>query len=1364
MKKIILNVIFIFTLVLFGSVFSNVTYAEENNEEQDVEENESSDTYEEPESENEDEDHSDSEETEEARESEDKNQEDESEEKSDEQSSEESTEEDSTESEEQSKEEEENLEESENEESEANEKEEEQEEQEEVEEETETDESEEQESEEESESMSFSISNVEQYTVGDEGDHVVEMKQKLVDMGFVSWNPPSQYYGDITARYVSEFQEYYGLPETGEADQATRDKMDQVLNVPYASGDRGDPVVSLKEKLVELGFAGWSNPSQFYGSITAGVVADFQEAYGLTPNGVADTETINRINAALQEASMYQIGAEGEHVVEMKQKLVDMGFVGWNPPSRFYGSITASYVSEFQEYYGLAVTGEADAQTRAKMDEVLNPPYRDGDRGQPVVELKEKLVELGFAGWSSPSQFYGPITSGVVEDFQQAHGLTVNGVADLQTLAKLDELVAESKMYQLGDSGEHVRLLKENLVRVGVANWNNPSTSYDEDTVAAVEEFQEYYEMEVTGNANDSTREKLEEVLNLPYVDGDRGQPVVQLKEKLVELGFAGWSSPSQFYGPITSGVVKDFQRAYGLPVTGIVDEQTFNELDTLSNADRYHRGDRGSHIVDLKEDLELLGFVEWDSINEFYDNELEALVSEFQMYYMLSATGVANEQTLNKMAEVLSAPYQDGDRGQPVVQLKEKLVELGFADWSDPSQFYGPITSGTVSDFQREYGLNVTGTADQNTLDELERVLNNKANFQRGDYGEHVIGIKEQLVELGIADWDELTKFYGDDLVAAVSEFQEYYSMSVTGHADSDTRSKMASVLVPPYQDGDRGQPVVTLKEKLVELGFAGWSSPSQFYGSITSDVVSDFQSYYGLTANGIANQTTLNKMDEILNSPYSIGNRGQHVVDMKTDLVELGYASWSSPSASYGEITASVVRDFQADNNLIVNGIADEVTLEMIERLLNTAQVTEYGLTFNRALEIQMNSGWPKYDGAGNIDADEANVRYYLNPSNFLEGTASFLQFLLLDESTNLSARELNDSFLRNVGTLSGTGAAFIQAGDRYNINELYLMAHALHETGNGTSTLARGIGVDGSGNVIRDSSGNVVRDIDDSRVQHIVYNMYGYGAHDNNPIGGGAMYAFEREWFSPEAAVIGGASQISNNYISQGQNTLYKMKWDPEYASDNNARGKQYATHIMWPILQANKMYSMLGDDVHNYRLLYDIPQYINQPGPDGSVPPPPSTGPVEPEEPELREYPEGVIGEITTNLNFREGPSTGYDRIATIPQGTIVDLIGTSDSGWLNVRYDGDEGWVSGDYVDTLNLSIVTGTSVRYRTEPGGSNIGGSLSENDLVTLSLDSDNLVVSEEAELSGTNYNWYRIKVDGNDYWMASEFLERVE
>src|SRR5699024_3508066 len=90
-----------------------------------------------------------------------------------------------------------------------------------------------------------------------------------------------------------------------------------------------------------------------------------------------------------------------------------------------------------------------------------------------------------------------------------------------------------------------------------------------------------------------------------------------------------------------------------------------------------------------------------------------------------------------------------------------------------------------------------------------------------------------------------------------------------------------------------------------------------------------------------------------------------GTHIVQLKKDLTTIGYGNFpNNPSIFYGEVTESVVKEFQKEQNLVVNGIADEVTLDKIIELLkkdntkpvNKTEYTDYNLTLNQALDIQM------------------------------------------------------------------------------------------------------------------------------------------------------------------------------------------------------------------------------------------------------------------------------------------------------------------------------------------------------------------------------------------------------------------------
>ncbi|WP_082193124.1 SH3 domain-containing protein [Bacillus rubiinfantis] len=204
--------------------------------------------------------------------------------------------------------------------------------------------------------------------------------------------------------------------------------------------------------------------------------------------------------------------------------------------------------------------------------------------------------------------------------------------------------------------------------------------------------------------------------------------------------------------------------------------------------------------------------------------------------------------------------------------------------------------------------------------------------------------------------------------------------------------------------------------------------------------------------------------------------------------------------------------------------------------------------------------------------VNASPDDVAYYLNPKNFLSNTADSLQFLKLSVTANINVNEVNNRVLSGKGVLQGLASTFMKAGSTYGINEMYLIAHALLETNNGKSQLANGVQVNGK----------------------TVYNMYGIGAYDADPVNSGAQFAYNAGWLSPETAIIGGANFIANGYINAGQDTLYKMRWNPKTAATVKKPTHQYASDIGWAakqVYQMNNLYSLID----SYKLVLDIPQY-------------------------------------------------------------------------------------------------------------------------------------------------------------------------
>src|SRR5699024_4710030 len=134
------------------------------------------------------------------------------------------------------------------------------------------------------------------------------------------------------------------------------------------------------------------------------------------------------------------------------------------------------------------------------------------------------------------------------------------------------------------------------------------------------------------------------------------------------------------------------------------------------------------------------------------------------------------------------------------------------------------------------------------------------------------------------------VTTLYGSFTEKRVKEFQRYYDLKVNGIADDQTLAKLNEVYNSPLQLGKTHKDTTTLKRNLNRLGFKGITVTS-YFGDYTEKKLKDFQKYYGLKANGIADAVTLDKINEIKNSPLQLGKRSASLTSLKNKLNSIGY-----------------------------------------------------------------------------------------------------------------------------------------------------------------------------------------------------------------------------------------------------------------------------------------------------------------------------------------------------------------------------------------------------------------------------------------------------------------------------------------
>ena len=178
---------------------------------------------------------------------------------------------------------------------------------------------------------------------------------------------------------------------------------------------------------------------------------------------------------------------------------------------------------------------------------------------------------------------------------------------------------------------------------------------------------------------------------------------------------------------------------------------------------------------------------------------------------------------------------------------------------------------------------------------------------------------------------------------------------------------------------------------------------------------------------------------------------------------------------------------------------------------------------------------------------------------------------------------------------GSLRGHGQDIIDAADTCGIDAVYLLSHAIIESGWGTSSLSSGEyweehAFDG----VTYPAGNY-------------YNFFGWGAFDSSPYTSGMNYAQMNGWSSVREAILGGAQVISRECIHSGrilsgttlngdQKTLFEMRYDPQYTVATGQKSShQYATDPNWAASIASVMASFYDYNgiVPDYQ--YIIPTY-------------------------------------------------------------------------------------------------------------------------------------------------------------------------
>ena len=346
--------------------------------------------------------------------------------------------------------------------------------------------------------------------------------------------------------------------------------------------------------------------------------------------------------------------------------------------------------------------------------------------------------------------------------------------------------------------------------------------------------------------------------------------------------------------------------------------------------------------------------------------------------------------------------------------------------------------------------------------------------------------------------------------------------------------------------------------------------------------------------------------------------GSQLQHTTATQSTYPQYG----SNPQCDY-TITYNMSQIGTGTYTLAVANIGDDQ--DVVWATKNITYVYNISLS-------QMEADHPGVDSTA---LDPAKLYNYNSVSKYEFMSVSKYEFMSLNWVDGVTADDLNN-MLNGCGSLAGHGQDFLDAAKTYDINPVYLVAHAKWETGNGDtdpdnpSYLCRGIvfqnGVEnyrtstGGLTPVKDTNGNPVTGTlvsgttdtytytDPHGNKYNVkdgtyYNLWGIHGYDPIASWGGGIWAGYNNWSSIRAAIFGGSKWIAQNYTTgthYAQNTLYEMKWDPygwsindptEYATDYNSLTDNWAYAVAQGI---QKYASIFG---HTTALFFHTEQYSN-----------------------------------------------------------------------------------------------------------------------------------------------------------------------
>ena len=301
------------------------------------------------------------------------------------------------------------------------------------------------------------------------------------------------------------------------------------------------------------------------------------------------------------------LGDENDTVTQIQTRLYELGYLA-ESPSGYFGGNTVDAVMLFQNANGLDITGEVDENTLAVLESEdavhnfieLTPDSYDDENSLYITALQNRLADLKYF-YGDVTGYYGTLTVSAVKQFQLNNGFEVTGTADVDTLLAIFSRYAEENpnagCIVYGMSGDSVAQVITRLKELRYLS-STVTEEFDDDVLEAVHLFQQTAGFELSDMLTPEQIELLlsEDAPKAPDYNvlrlGFEGDDVAELQSKLALLKYYDGKS-SGIYTQALVEAVKKFQKDHNLPVTGVVDAETLELIESAAQLETSKVGDK---------------------------------------------------------------------------------------------------------------------------------------------------------------------------------------------------------------------------------------------------------------------------------------------------------------------------------------------------------------------------------------------------------------------------------------------------------------------------------------------------------------------------------------------------------------------------------------------------------------------------------------------------------------------------------------------------------------------------------------------------------------------------------------------------